>query len=145
LILRAFLQNDKTEQIGKTVFIGTPQTGAERADWWSRFRIYHFVTGPSGSELRTDSTVQNRLYNMRDTEFAIIAGGKGKDFSHTQVPGYLPILKGDNDGTITVESAWLSGAKAYAVVPHMHAFLVYSKKVKEMTVRFLQSGKFNPT
>lgn len=71
-----------------------------------------------------------------DCEFAIIAGGKNND------KGYNPLLSGDNDGTISVETAKLPGASDFIVLPVLHTFIMNDAKVQELTLQFLQKGFF---
>ncbi len=71
-----------------------------------------------------------------DFEFAIIAGGKNND------KGYNPLLRGDNDGAVPVETARLAGARDFAVLPILHTFIMNDKRVQEYTLRFLREGYF---
>ena len=69
-------------------------------------------------------------------EFGIIAGGKNGP------KGYNPMLQGDNDGVIGVETAKLDGARDLVVVPVLHSFIMDDAKVQEYVLRFMQHGCF---
>ena len=69
-------------------------------------------------------------------EFGMLAGGKGDG------KGYNPLIPGDDDAVITVESTRLAGARDFRVLPVMHTFFMNDKRVQELTVRFLEHGHF---
>ena len=71
-----------------------------------------------------------------DFEFGIIAGGKGDE------KGYNPLLAGDNDGVLSVETAKLEGAKDFVVIPAMHPLLQNNSLALAYTLRFLKEGSF---
>ncbi len=68
--------------------------------------------------------------------FGIIAGGTGTDI------GLNPVLLGDNDGIVLVESTRLDSADDFLVVRCLHSFLMNSDEAIEATARFLKTGKF---
>jgi hypothetical protein len=61
-------------------------------------------------------------------DFGILAGGRGDG------RGYNPLISGDDDAVVTVESTRLAGARDFRVLP--------DAKVQEYTVRFLNEGHF---
>ena len=69
-----------------------------------------------------------------DFQFAIIAGGKNND------KGYNPLLPGDNDATISVDSTKLAGARDFIVVPVIHSFIMNDASVQKLTLEFLRHG-----
>jgi hypothetical protein len=69
-------------------------------------------------------------------EFGILAGGK-KDGR-----GYNPLLPGDDDGVVTVDSTRLAGARDFRIVPALHSFFMNDPKIHELTRRFLAHGHF---
>ena len=69
-------------------------------------------------------------------EFAIIAGGKGDN------QGWKTTLPGDDDGTVSVATTRLAGARDFIVVPRGHTFIMNAPEVKEYTVRFIEKGHF---
>ena len=71
--------------------------------------------------------------------FGIIAGGIGNSV------GFNPLLPGDNDGTVTLESTKLDGAADFLRVPYMHFFIQMMPRTLRATETFLASGRFSPT
>ena len=55
-------------------------------------------------------------------EFGILAGGKGDD------RGYNPLIPGDDDAVVTVESTRLAGARDFRVLPVLHSFFMNDKQ-----------------
>ncbi|MCA9103654.1 MAG: hypothetical protein KDA63_21020 [Planctomycetales bacterium] len=68
-------------------------------------------------------------------QFGIIAGGTGKR-------GYNPLIAGDDDGVVGVESARLTGARDFRLVRAEHSFIMNDDEVQRLTRRFLETGWF---
>ena len=52
------------------------------------------------------------------------------------------LLKGQNDGKVTIERTKLSGMKAHIVVRASHTFFPHSREVQRQTAHFLEQGVF---
>ncbi len=132
LVVRAYLQQHHDPRITRMVMIATPNQGAEMADMLKRNPIYRVLLGPAGQQLGTD----NGFLPVPDFEFGIIAGSRGKP------GGYNPLIPGDDDGTVSVESTRLAGAADFVTVKGLHSFLPSNPQVVEYAVRFLTTGHF---
>ncbi len=138
LVVRACLQRGEDDRFHRMVMLGTPNRGAEIADLLQRTTLFKLIYGPAGQELVTGADdIISRLPVPR-FEFGVIAGGNGT------VRGYNPLLPGDNDGTVTVESARLSGAADFLRVPRLHSLLMNDDQVVAATRHFLKHGRFDP-
>lgn len=120
--------------LGRLVFIGTPNRGsilAERLKDWFPFRA---AAGRAGQELSSE-----RVSNipLPPCPFAVIAGGTGKE------RGLNPLIPGDNDGIVEVESTKLPGSSGFRLLEVPHATLVRDPEVIEATARFLETGSFD--
>jgi pimeloyl-ACP methyl ester carboxylesterase len=118
------------------VMLAPPNHEAQLATAFGDNIIFKTISGQSGQQLGRQWKELERKLAVPDCEFAIIAGGKNND------KGYNPWLSGDNDGTISVESAKLAGAKDIIVVPVLHTFIMNDTKVQQLTLQFLQKGFF---
>ena len=118
------------------VMLGPPNQGARLAEALSDSLIFQQIMGDSGLELGRDWPELEKHLATPSFEFGIIAGGKGGD------KGFSPILEGDNDGTISVETTKLPGAHDFVVVPVLHTLLMDNKAVQKLTLRFLKHGYF---
>lgn len=135
LVVRAWCQRHADPRVGRLVMLGTPNHGAELADTLKSNPVYRLVMGPAGQQLVTDGLIAT--LPVPQFEFAVIAGGRGND------RGWNPLIPGDDDGTVAVERARLEGAKAFAVVPALHAFLTSDRTVIDYTLRFLKTGSLD--
>jgi hypothetical protein len=94
------------------------------------------VAGPAAEALASKwETLAPKLATPH-FEFGVLAGGKGDG------KGYNPLLPGDDDGVITVDSTRLPGARDFRLVPVLHSFFMNDKRVHEYANRFFEHGHF---
>jgi pimeloyl-ACP methyl ester carboxylesterase len=118
------------------VMLAPPNHEAQVATTFGNNFLYQTISGQAGQQLGRQWSEFEPMLATPDFEFAIIAGGKNND------KGYNPWLAGDNDGTISVESSKLAGARDFIVLPVLHTFIMNDSKAQEMTLEFLQKGFF---
>jgi hypothetical protein len=144
LVVRHWLHNLEAEErhlptgqkLGRMVMLAPPNQQPQIATQLIRGPVVNFVTGPAAESLATGwQTLVPKLANPK-FEFGILAGGKSDD------KGYNPLLPGDDDGVVTVESTRLAGARDFRVLPVMHTFFMDDKRAQEFTLRFLNEGHF---
>ena len=121
IVVRWTVAHHRPERLGRVVMLAPPNQGAVAAD---RFTPYLGWFLRPLSELGTaDSSTVRRLGSPPpDVEVAVIAG--------------------EHDGKVSVDEARLPGARAFAVVPAAHTFLMNRRDVARMTVGFLRTGAF---
>jgi pimeloyl-ACP methyl ester carboxylesterase len=118
------------------VMLGPPNHGARLAETLADNTLFQGIAGEAGQELgRRWPELEKRLATP-DFEFAVIAGGTGK------AQGYNPLLPGDNDGLVSVETAKLAGARDFAVLPLLHSFIMNDEKAQAYVLHFLKHGCF---
>lgn len=128
------LQGDP--RIKRIVMLGPPNQGADLAVQLDRWPVYTWVGGRSAVQLgKAWHELAPRLATPA-CEFGIIAGGCGSD------RGLNPLLKGDNDRIVSVETTKLKGARDFAVLPVNHTFMMTDPKVLAYTLQFLKEGHF---
>jgi pimeloyl-ACP methyl ester carboxylesterase len=136
LVVRAYLSSHSDERIRRMVMLAVPNRGAEMADLVSKWSVYRWVCGPGGCQLVTDGDGLIASLPIPQFEFAVIAAARGT------ADGYNPLIPGDDDGTITVESTRLPGATDFLQVNGlMHSFLMFDQRVIDATLRFLETGR----
>jgi pimeloyl-ACP methyl ester carboxylesterase len=123
-------------RFGRFVMLAPPNQGALLADTFADNLLFKEITGDAGQQLGRDWPELEKRLATPGFEFGIIAGGKGND------KGYNPILVGDNDGVISVETAKLVGAHDFVRLPLLHSFIMRDAKVHEYVLSFLQHGYF---
>src|SRR4051812_48020884 len=101
----------KGQSIGRMVMLAPPNRQPKLATILVRGTLANFVAGPAAEAMATKwETLEPKLATPH-FEFGVLAGGKGDS------KGYNPLLPGDDDGVITVESTRLPGARDFRLVP----------------------------
>ncbi len=144
LVVRHWLSNLDQEQrslpkgqsFGRMVMLAPPNRQPEMATKLIRGTVANFVAGPAAQELATGWEGLESKLATPPFEFGILAGGKGDD------QGYNPLIPGDDDAVITVDSTRLAGAHDFRVLPVLHTFFMDDKRAQELTLRFLNHGHF---
>lgn len=139
LVVRTYLQQAKTPdpRIARMVMIGSPNTGAHLADLLQdkANALFRPLYGPAGQQLGTDPEGFIAKLPVPSFEFAVVAGGRSNE------AGYNPLIPGDDDGVVSVESTRLPGASDFLLVPSAHTFLCRTPEVVEAAVRFVSAGQ----
>lgn len=136
IVVRTFFSKHQLPNAGRLVMIAPPSQGAELADFFGNWSLYRYLLGPAGQDLRPGEDGCCASAGIPPVEFGIIAGGTGRGV------GINPLLPGDNDGTVTVESTRLEGAQDFALVPYPHPVIQMMPKTADLAVNFLQKGTF---
>ncbi len=134
LLIRAYLEDEPVQNLGRVVLIGTPNQGTEVVDrfrdrWWMQ------MLGPAALSLGTDD---DSFPNSLDAPYypvGVIAGESWRDIDDE-------ILPGKDDGLVPVEATKLEGMSDFLVVRTGHAFMRYDDEVARQTVAFLKDGAF---
>ena len=136
LIIRAYLHKYRPENLFRVVMLGTPNNGCELADLFGNWRLYKKYYGPAGQQLGTAQDDFRHLFGNTDYELGVIAGNWTID------PISSLIIKGSNDGKVSVASTKLDGMTDHVVLPIAHTFFPVSRRVMAKTLAFLQNGRF---
>ena len=118
------------------VMLAPPNQAALLATMLADNALFKGIAGDAGQQLGRDWPELEKRLATPEFEFGIIAGGKGN------AKGYNPLLPGDNDGTISVDSTKLAGARDFVVVPVLHTFIMDNATVQQYVLRFLRHGHF---
>jgi len=121
--------------VNRLVLIATPNHGSAMADRLVKLKAFREVAGMAGTQLTTDYAA---TFAQPSCPFGVIAGTKGDG------RGYNPLLPGDDDMTVALSSALLTGAEDTLVVPGaVHTFILRHPDVVARTVRYLKCGSFS--
>ncbi len=134
LVVRRWCQQYSDPRMRRLLMIGTPNSGAEMASMLKKNLLFQLILGPSGQQLVADPEEFISTLPLPTMEYAVIAGAKGTP------DGFNPLIPGDDDGVVTVQSARLAGAVDYLAVRALHSFQPWNPEVMEATRRYLSSG-----
>jgi pimeloyl-ACP methyl ester carboxylesterase len=135
IVVRRMLSED-IPNIGRMVMIAPPNSGSLLAQQLKDLGLFKWIFGQAGKQLSSDNALFFDSLPSPPCEFGIIAGGKGDG------KGYNPFLPGDDEGTVTVESTMLEGARDFILLNATHTLILFSKETAEQTVHFLKNGRF---
>ena len=135
LVTRAYFAEHQDPRIKRVVFMGTPNRGAELADLLYRNFLLRVASGPGGRQLVTDREGLIPSLPAPPCEFAVIAGARGN------AAGWNPLIPGDDDGTVTVDSTRLVGAADFSTVATTHTLMLGNSQAIDLAIRFLNEGR----
>lgn len=136
IVVRTYLNKYKPANVGRLVMIAPPNQGAYLADLLGDWLPYKLILGPAGQELRQGQNGSCACAGTPTCDFGIIAGGTGKS------RGMNPLIPGDDDGTVSVESTKLKGASDFVVLPYAHPVIQMMPRTGRNVTAFLKTGKF---
>jgi len=136
LVVRASLTDEPDPRIRRMVMLGVPNRGARMASLLQKNFFYRTLYGPAGQQLVADGEGEGLIAQLPtpDFDFALISGARGTP------NGYNPLVPGDDDGTVALESTRLPGAHDFMTVRILHSVLMDDETVIESTDRFLRTG-----
>ena len=138
ILVRAYLAEHPSPNLGRVVMLAPPNHGSELADLVADSALFVSALGPTAAQLGTLSdSLPNRL-PPPGFELGVIAGTRSIN------PLSALFFAGDNDGTVSVESARLAGMADFVTVPVSHTFIVRSDAAAAYVVEFLRRGRFVP-
>lgn len=140
LLVRAYLRDvgeNYDRRLNRFVMLGTPNNGAKMATLLRNFGAFQMVFGPAGQQLVDAEDGVAATLPTPPFEFAVIAGSGVTD------RGWNPLIPGDDDGTVTVESTRLPGATDFQTYVTTHALMLYRRDIAEAAVRFLKTGSLH--
>jgi hypothetical protein len=124
------------QNFGRMVMLAAPNRQPKLATLLVRGAVANFIAGPAAESMATGWEKLEPKLATPQFEFGVLAGGKGDN------KGFNPLLPGDDDGVVTVESTRLLGARDFRLVPVLHSFFMNDKRVHEYAIRFFEHGHF---
>jgi triacylglycerol lipase len=136
ILVRAYVKTYPPVNLGRFVMLSPPNRGSELIDifrehWW--FRNFF---GPIRRQLGTDSNSVPNTLGAVNFELGVITGNRSINLIGSA------LIRGPNDGTVSVERAQVEGMCDFLVVPYGHTFIMMRKAVAAQTVQFLRTGHF---
>ena len=139
LLARGVISRHRPTNLGRVVQLAPPNQGSEVADFWKNNFLFQWIFGPAGRDLGSEEKGFIRILGPVDFELGVIAGNRTWD------PISSAMIKGPNDGKVSVESTQVPGLTDHIVISTSHTFIIYNREAWNQTVHFLEHGKFNRT
>ena len=135
LLIRAYLQDNRRDNLGRVVLAGTPNNGTDIADRFKDNCLVELLV-PVATALGTDDqSLPNRL-EPPYYPVGVIAGFQDNDTNDKHLPGR-------DDGLVSVESTKLEGMTDFIEIESGHSMMRYNREVAEQIISFLNLGYFN--
>ena len=136
LIIRAYLDSNHGNNLGKVILIGSPNKGTPFVDhfrdaWWLK------LVGQAAMSLGTDSLSFPRKLRAPYYPVGVIAGISSAFNNDDFIPG-------EDDGMVPVESTKIEGMTDFILLKVSHSALPKNEEVMRQTIAFLKNGKFTP-
>ncbi len=122
-------------KLGRVVMIGPPNQRPELADRLLPWDFSGGIAGAAAHQLSKGWKGLEPKLAVPPLEFGILAGGNLKN-------GGNPLIPGDDDWVVSVESTRLATAGDFRVLPVKHTFMMNNRQLHEMTLQFLRHGYF---
>lgn len=134
LVVRSYLAGEPDKRLRRMVMLGVPNQGAEMANLVENQPLFRAIYGEAGQQLVGGKAAFAAGLPTPRFEFAVIAGARGTE------EGFNPLIPGDDDGTVTVASTRLPGARDFQTVNALHALLMGNRESLAATRHFLKTG-----
>jgi len=136
ILVRQYLQHNTIDNLGRIVMLSPPNHGSEVVDLLKDYTIYQLVLGPAAQQLGTDKKSLIERLRPVQGEIGIITGVSSSD------PWFSPVIPGDDDGKVSVESAKLDEMSDFITVDNGHTFIMRDETVIKQVLHFLREGTF---
>ena len=137
ILVRGYVAVYPPPNMGRVVMLSPPNKGSELADVIRDSWLAKLKRAPAVKELGTNPESVPNLLGPPPFELGVITGDRSWH------PGAW-LIKGKDDGVVSVESAHLDVLKDFRVVHATHTYIMRDPDVKADVVHFLRTGTFLP-
>ena len=126
----------------RIVMLAPPNRGSSLAAALVANPLFAWFYGPAGTELADGSA-----WPAPPAPFAVIAGTRRLSLTNVTSWTLGRRLGADtaHDGTVTVDETRLDGMTEHALVDATHTWMMRSREVQRLVVRYLRDGSFGAT
>jgi triacylglycerol lipase len=137
ILVRKYLKDNEIGTLGRVVMLGPPNQGSKAVDELGDLPGVDWLNGPAGRQLGKGPESVPLQLGAANFELGIIAGNRTID------PITSAVLDDPDDGKVSVEDTKLEGMDDFIVVEHSHAFMMRLERPIELTIQFLNTGRFS--
>jgi pimeloyl-ACP methyl ester carboxylesterase len=134
LMVRAYLQENKVDRLGRVVLLGTPNKGSEAVDHFSESWLLD-ILGPTAKVLGTDSNSFPKTLKAPYYPVGVIAGVIKSKLND-------PVIPGKDDGLVSVEATKIDEMTDFIIIETGHSMMRYNSEVADQTIEFIRNGEF---
>jgi pimeloyl-ACP methyl ester carboxylesterase len=136
ILVRSYFKRHPSARLGRVVMLGPPNQGSEVVDRLGSWRLFRKLNGPAGGELGTGPGSTPNTLGPVGFEMGVIAGDRSINWINSLM------IKGIDDGKVSVERTKVAGMKEHLIVHSPHPFLMQNRAVIANTIQFLKTGSF---
>ncbi|CCK78470.1 esterase/lipase family protein [Desulfobacula toluolica] len=136
IVVRYLAEHALIPHIDRVVMLSPPNKGSQIVDRLGKTWLFKLVNGPAGQQLGTNSESLPLKLKPANFEVGIITGSRSINLI------FSLMIKGKDDGKVSIENAKLKGMKDFMVLPSSHPFIMKNNTAIEQTIFFLNYGVF---
>lgn len=135
LIVRSLEEALHDFSLGQMVMLSPPNQGSELVDKFGESWLSYILNGPAGKQLGTEADDLPQNLAIPRMPFGVLAAKSSNSLMSL-------LIKGDDDGKVSLERMRLQGMRDFLVVSSTHSFMMRDREVIEQTLHFLQYKEF---